>query len=39
MHVLRAMEFLTMKNLDDYSLEKDNYILLTLHRQENTRYE
>ncbi len=34
----RAMEFFNIEKLN-YPLEKKNYILLTLHRQENTTYE
>jgi UDP-N-acetylglucosamine 2-epimerase (non-hydrolysing) len=33
---LRAMEMFNQESLNDYCLEKYNYILFTLHRQENT---
>ena len=36
---LLAKEIFNEKNLEDYLLEKGNYILFTLHRQENTTYE
>ena len=36
---LRAMKLFNEKTLNDYSLEKGKYILFTLHRQENTRFE
>ena len=33
---IRAKELFNQDNLNDYSLEKGEYILFTLHRQENT---
>ena len=36
---IQAMEIFNQKTLEDYSLKKGNYILFTLHRQENTTYE
>jgi UDP-N-acetylglucosamine 2-epimerase (non-hydrolysing) len=35
---LRAMEMFNQESLNEYGLKKDNYILFTLHRQENTTY-
>jgi UDP-N-acetylglucosamine 2-epimerase (non-hydrolysing) len=35
---LRAMDFFNQETLIDFSLENENYILLTIHRQENTTY-
>ncbi len=35
---MRAMDFFKQETLVDYSLENENYILFTLHRQENTTY-
>lgn len=35
---LRAMKIFNQKTLEEYSLDKDEYILFTLHRQENTTY-
>ena len=36
---IRAMDMFNQETLVDYSLEKNNYILFTLHRQENTTYD
>ncbi len=36
---LRAIDMFNQETLADYSLEKGNYILFTLHRQENTTYD
>ena len=36
---LRAMKLFNQDKLNDFSLEKENYALLTIHRQENTGYE
>lgn len=35
---LRAMNLFSQSKLKDFELEKGNYILLTIHRQENTTY-
>ena len=35
---LRAMNLFNQSKLEDFALEKDNYVLLTIHRQENTAY-
>ncbi len=36
---IRAKDMFNQETLVDYSLEKNNYILFTLHRQENTTYD
>ncbi len=36
---LRAMKLFNQDKLHDFSLEKENYVLLTIHRQENTSCE
>lgn len=36
---LRTKEMFNQETLFDYSLEKGNYILFTIHRQENTTYD
>lgn len=35
---LRIRELFNLNNLNELNLEKENYILLTIHRQENTEY-
>lgn len=36
---LRAMNLFNRSKLEDFTLEKSDYILLTIHRQENTTYD
>ena len=36
---LRAMDLFNPNKLKDFALKKDNYVLLTLHRQENTTFD
>jgi UDP-N-acetylglucosamine 2-epimerase (non-hydrolysing) len=36
---LRAMKLFNQDKLNDFSLKKENYALITIHRQENTGYE